>query len=656
MMTCRLQAASAFCLLPSAFCLLSGCGGTSATPQPTPKVAAARPEDQLESARQVLAESPDRAACATALRQINAYLTAHEDRRAPALTAEQKDLLTSQFALDRGEMAEVESNTYTLLDGPHLEFCFLVRDVARALEADKLSPAEKAATAFAWVMRQMYPVAGEDLTSPEFSLRRGAGSGPERAHVLLALLHQMGIPGCLVMTANAPAPWACGALVEVEGVKEKQVLLFDHRLGLPLPGAAGPGRGQLARAYRLALPVAGPDDGREIVTLAALRKQPELLKPLTVEAAHPYDVTAEQVKDSVVRLAPPLSALSPRMRALQDDLLPQRLGARLAVDPAELIRQFGSAAGVEGGAESVRGRDRAPGVLRRFLNDKEGGIDKAGGTDTPGGIHIEERQQLAKAALIPRTSWPRQLAELEGDPGIRIRSYAARQFLSFQLDPHLPRDLVLRGQFKEAAAQLTSLLEQIRIQKDTLQTNPEVYADFETWKQNLFAAFGEAGRAQDEARKGGPHEAAEAAVAQRERVWKSGSKVLSILVDGATAGARDAQGTYQLALCLHEEAERQQARADRLAHGNPPASAADLKGARAAAEAAWKDAEGWWSTYTQKHPLTTYNLQARLLRARAWDAMGNPGQARALLEDTPPQMIESQRIARLYLARRLQSP
>jgi len=36
--------------------------------------------------------------------------------------------------------------------------------------------------------------------------------------------------------------------------------------------------------------------------------------------------------------------------------------------------------------------------------------------------------------------------------------------------------------------------------------------------------------------------------------------------------------------------------------------------------------------------------------------MGNPGQARALLEDTPPQMIESQRIARLYLARRLQSP
>src|SRR5439155_10163191 len=99
-------------------------------------------------------------------------------------------------------------------------------------------------------------------------------------------------------------------------------------------------------------------------------------KPLTAEGKQPYDVGAEQLKEAVARLALPVSALAPRMRTLQDELLPQKSGARTAADPAKWIEQFGSAAGVEGGADGVRAREGAAGVLRRFLSEREGGTDK----------------------------------------------------------------------------------------------------------------------------------------------------------------------------------------------------------------------------------------------------------------------------------------
>jgi hypothetical protein len=622
--------------------LLPGCTG-GGTANPTAKSPGpARTEDQLESARQVLSGSPDRAGCATALQLINGYVAAHPEQRPPALTAEQKKLLATRFGLDPAELAEVESPTYTLLDGPHLGLCFLMRDVARSLDVDKLSPAEQAAAAFAWTMRQVAPLEGEGDLPPEFVLRRGLGSGPERAYVFLALLQQMGIPGCLLTTPGGSPPWACGALVEVEGLKEKQVLVFDHRLGLPLPGEKGPAASALARAFRLGTPMVGPDDGQQIVTLAALRAKPDLLKPMTVDAKYPYEVGPEQVKETLVRLAPPLSALSPRVRLLEDKFLPPRAGVRPAVDPAELIAQFGAAAGVEGGADAVRAREGAAGVLRRFLGQDEGGTDREG------------RQLRARLALFPPNALPRQLAELEGDPGKRIVAFSAQQFIAFQMEPNQPRDLVLRGQFKEAVGQLSGLRDLLRIQKDKLASNPEVREEFDRWKDKLYKAFGEESRARDELRTGGSQEAVEEAAAARERVWKSGIGVLSVLVEGGTAEPRSAQATYQLALDMHEQAERLHALAEQLAHGNPPAEADELKKAREEAREAWKEAAGWWNTFIQYHPLTPFSNHARLLHAGAQEALRNPERARALLlEDTAHPVSGPDKVARLYMAQRL---
>ncbi len=73
-------------------------------------------------------------------------------------------------------------------------------------------------------------------------------------------------------------------------------------------------------------------------------------------------------------------------------------------------------------------------MLRRFLGAAEGGIDEGG------------RQQRAELSVIPFQSLPRQLQELEGEPGQRILAYFAQPFRAIQLDPHLPRDLILHGQ------------------------------------------------------------------------------------------------------------------------------------------------------------------------------------------------------------------
>jgi hypothetical protein len=613
--------------------------------EPETKRAAVVRDDQLESARQILAGSPDRGACASALQQINGHFATHPQPNPTTLSPEQKELLRKHFGLDDGELAEVESTNYTLLDAPYLEFCFLMRDVARSLDVDNLSPAERAAAAFAWVTRQVVVQDGEGELPPEFVLRRGWGSGLERAYVFLALLRQLDIPGGLMMTPGSAAPWGCGALVAIEGDKQKQVLLFDHRLGLPLPGGNGAPESELARAYRLATPIPGSDAGRQIATLAALRKQPDLLKPFTTDEKQPYDVGAEQVKDARARLAVPVSALAPRMRMLQDDLLTQKAGVRLATDPAQLVGAFASAGGVEGGADAVRAREGTAGVLRRFLSEREGGVDK------------EDASQRARLALIPRNTLPRQLTELGGAPGQHILARFAAPFIFFQLEPGSPRDLVLRGQYKEAMQQLAPLREQFRVQQGLLRSNPQVFTDFERWKEGLYKAYKEAATAQDNFRKGAvPQEAVDQAMAQRQRVEKDGEKILSILVDGTAADPRLNQATYQLALCMQEQAERVQARAEHLGRAKPPADAQELTAAQGAARSAWMDAAGWWDTYIQSYPGTAYALHGQVLYARARQALGERDRALALMQDEPAGMSPQQKRARACLAQSLKAP
>jgi hypothetical protein len=306
------------------------------------------PEETLEPARDTLAKSPDLAACRGALQQINNHIARHPDERPPALTDEQRQFLQApdKLGLNADELTEAAAGAYTLLDGQHLDQCLLFRDVARALDVDGLPQPEQAAAAFAWAVREVRPgswavppvpvlqglvgkLQERDIRElpPHLVVRRGWGSALERGIVFVTLLEQLGIPGCLLVNPtednNLALAWGCGALVtRPDGGRD--VLVFDPRLGLPLPGP----------------------DGRGVATLAQLRDRPDLAKQLTADDQTPYDRTREKILASEVFLVAPLSAVSPRMRHLQDRLLTMKPALHLAIDPAARQAEWQKAAGV----------------------------------------------------------------------------------------------------------------------------------------------------------------------------------------------------------------------------------------------------------------------------------------------------------------------
>src|SRR5207253_3186519 len=101
------------------------------------------------------------------------------------------------------ELAEAGSATFTVLDAPYLDQCFLFGDAARALEVDRADPLGRATAAFAWTLRQVGLRQSQGPAAPPaFVLRRGYGSARERGLVFLALLQQFGIHGCQVVVPD----------------------------------------------------------------------------------------------------------------------------------------------------------------------------------------------------------------------------------------------------------------------------------------------------------------------------------------------------------------------------------------------------------------------------------------------------------------------
>src|SRR5205085_5411802 len=131
-----------------------------------------------------------------------------------------------------------------------------------------------------------------------------------------------------------------------------QIYLFDTRLVLPLPGR----------------------DGKGVLTLGEARSNAEAFKPLSIDPKLPYDVTPDRAKRAEVLVTAPLSALSPRMRSLQEMVGVETV--RLAADVPAQRDRFRKAAG----DAAVRlwcppGVDALPRLLFAFLPVSEGGGD-----------------------------------------------------------------------------------------------------------------------------------------------------------------------------------------------------------------------------------------------------------------------------------------
>ena len=222
-----------------------------------------------------LATAPDHYREALAL--ANSWLT--RNAAAVKFEAEERAFLEEQAHLTGEELTTLEATACPPIDAHHLASCCLFRDAAAKLELGEAAPLDRARAAFEWTMRRVVLHEQSDADLPPAQvLRRGYGNALDRALVFVELLRALEVPAGLVTDAKEKTVLV-GVVAPIN--KDKQLALFDPRLGLA---------------------IVGPQP-QTIATLAQARAQPELLKA---------SVPADAVGKLEVRATVPLEALSPR--------------------------------------------------------------------------------------------------------------------------------------------------------------------------------------------------------------------------------------------------------------------------------------------------------------------------------------------------------
>jgi hypothetical protein len=624
------------CLLLAGSALLAmvaSCSKEPAGPKKPkgPTATSHKSEETLDSALKDLKKGVDLEGCRTAIQQLNNYLASHADE-IRALSAADKDALQRQFQLDQAELSEVENSFFTPLDAHHLEFCFIVHEALGKLRLDALRPVERATRGFAWAMRQVrLRHEGGPTLPPNFVLRRGWGSEVERALVVLAVFEQLGIEGSYVAVAgnsNAkgfPPFW-------VGGLIDKDIYLFDTRLGLPVPGAKS----------------------GAVATLAQVQEKPDLLRALVVDEKFPYDVDGAKLGEAKIYAAPSLSSLAPRMAYLQE-VLSSTDKMHLAVKPAELLVHLQAAKKARGSAEVTVWIDPSSPlrVLRSFVPREEGGTD------------TKNRRDMARLQLVPFDQLPPALRDM---PGMQIRQIYSFPFMFFdtetrmpeetlaswlsglskeandkpgkklppeQLRNALPRDQEIRGRVGEATKSLTPIRSELERQVNLMGSPADrerLQAAVQDWKKAAIQVQAQLVQAQNAKNA----QAVANANQQMGQLFANGGPAM-ILLQGKQAEAMLPRVVYLLALCKQEEAVQLTARGSKDAKGQ------------------WSVATGWWETFLRDSPNTVFAPAARLHRAEALEATGDTKAAVILLRDLTGDLSPLEKTARLYLAKRLES-
>ena len=628
-------------------------GGTKPPPPPPTNSSGG---DSLGASLKVLEKDSDLNTCRNALNRINSKYVQSSKQHPPTLDAESAERLEKEFGLDRrgGDLAEIEGSSYTFLDAHYLDQCLLLHDAVRSLEADTRgagrSSLDRVVRAFDWVIRQVRLQDGLFATvPPQFALRRGWGTALDRALIFMALLEQLNdggsqLSGCLLgwprqgaelldwprQGAEPVELWACGVVIG----DDPKMYLFDPRLGLPLPGSHGEG----------------------VATLAEVRKDkdPGLLAQLTVKADHPYDVTQKRAQDAEIYQYYTLSALAPRMRFLQQELLaPAGIHVTLAVDAVAKEKRLEAAAAAAGEEKPVPVHMLPHGatLLRTFLPKEEGGstgmivaafVEIRGFEEKPNQRTKLPQRFVYELELTPwfeLWSYFRDTTNFPYNAGLgqHVRELYAEPFRAFVMEPHEARDLMLRGDYLAAIQKLTG---ERGLSGDQLRAFRKVEnerAKVPGWVLKALNAYADEKRAENEAER--------AAARQKiKKVWEEPEAELVVtLVSGDAARTRSAETTYYLALCRHEQAEQAQLRLDLATQAEPAEKA----------EQEWSEALYWWNRFGEDYQQAPEREAARRWHGRALVMHGNREAAVAVWEsDIPGSKHPLEKVACLYLAER----
>jgi hypothetical protein len=549
------------------------------------------------------------------LEQLNSELAASDASIRPATLAPEREKQYRELfpAYAANDWAEVTSTSFTKLDAQYLVECQFFREAVLSLDLAELSPEEKARQTFNWVCRLMY-VGPSSIEGPQgpiylpptpggYGLRRGWGSGLERAYAFLSALQQVGMDGCLIgppgsdtkiwatalpdkgVNAIPPAPfWAVGVRVE------KEILVFSPWRGESAPGASG-----------------------RVATLSSLKANPDLVK-----AWFDTSLTAEVVKSSEPYLTVPISALAGRWAIFESKLTS---GMNLFIDPVALRDAFGPNVKYWCPVDTF---DYSR-VLPSFLPINDGGRDQ--------GLALQQFLGQYKILQFPRSllTVPPELQNQEAK--MLLIGQTSGIYEQAFVGGVTPRERLARGQFYEVTEDLVEKEKKFSAAATrflTQQSNTEPV-------RNFMKALDEACYAKSRALSQSNPDPNAIAVAQQnlDRLMKDNAGVFTMLLDSVIGLPAAAEATYLVALSKQEIAERFQARADRVAqaaaaagvetNADPKKVAAVRDGADKAgqkAAEAWSGARYWWARYesmreTQGKAFPGRSQHAKLLSDRA---------------------------------------
>lgn len=532
--------------------------------------------DPWVTAGQKLKKETDSNAVRLALAGLASDLNAQNKEALPVLSEDAVTKLAELVPLAPADRDEVRSATFTPHDGVYLADCLYLRDVARSLALSGAPADYQAEVAFAWVCRQVYlqpwvrqfdaQTFATTALPPTAVLRRGFGSGLERAYVFLALLQQLDLDAVLV------------------GKKDAGAVSITFQVNVPVTTPAALAN-VVAAAPRGPFWAVGVRVGNDIrlydpwrstslpFTLNKLRSDPEPLKAWFDDPANAGGAKLADAKDSATYLAVPVNALAPRM-ATVGTRLRNELDAKLAFNPAALRAAFPDPKpSFWNPPEEPFTYGRA---ARSLLPFDQGGSDRG----QPGTRIYDayRRDQLPPAVFrVPDALAPVPARNRLGGTA------ASALGLSF-IEPPNPRERIQRGQFQDASKDLvikqdafTGGLERQRLNKDADQQIRE-------WIESINGVYEELGRAQLNNNK----DAEAAYTRQIDVLWQQAGALY--LVDRASAEMGLAEAMLLLALCKHELAERAQVRVER--ETGPGAGRL-----RQSASDAWKTALSAWRTY-----------------------------------------------------------
>jgi hypothetical protein len=574
----------------AALALSAGCGTAPAPAGADGKdntPAAATKVDTWRLAGPRLKRDTDFATCKSVLGGLRA--DAAGDKAAPAaLTDAALDALSKVVPLSNADRDEIRGAGFTDRDAAYLADCFYLRDAARSLGVTGLPVRRRAELAFEWVCREVYlrpwlprRAAATFATTalpPTMVLRRGSGSGLERMYVFLALAQQLGLDACLIGSPARepkvpPDQLPSTGLMTVTGVAA-------------VPNSPEALDGIAANAPRGPFWAVGVRDGADVVlfdpwrgqpfpvTLAQLRANPDAAKGWFEDKANLSRVTLDEAKQATPVLAVPVSALSPRMAAFEAQLKGE-LGVKVAIDPVALRAGFPEPKPAYWNPPAdpfCYGR-----TARTVLPADQGGTDAG-----PSG------ERLFDEALRDQLPPPEAFKTPPGtDTGtaLRLRTAARTALAVTFVEPPNPRERIQRGQFQEAAqdvvakqGQFAGGLERLRMNKDSDRQISDWVERANEFARDVTRAGSVTRNADDRA----------AAVLASDVHWKSPG--LQLVIDRMAAEIGQAEASFLLALCQHEQAERVQIRLER-------AGADEAARLKPAVAEAWGTAYSAWRTY-----------------------------------------------------------